>query len=207
MVKQIPNALSILRIPVSIAMPLLAGLENLIPFFVCFVVAGLTDVFDGIIARKLGVTSDFGEKIDSLGDGIFILCLITSALVSMDLYLLPYHWGIGIALLTIRAMNMLFTWSKFRRIGFIHTRSTRWTGILLYVLVPISIFLGNIPPIPVAVALVLLSIAQLEETYILGKMEPEEYTMSLKSYWEWQRDKRRAAAADVEQPQQDEVLA
>ena len=206
MVKHIPNALSMLRIPVSIAMPFLAVLENLVPFFIAFVVAGLTDVFDGIVARKLGVTSDFGEKIDSAGDGIFILCLVLSALVAMDLYLLPYHWGIGIALLTIRAMNMLFTWSKFRRVGFIHTRSTRWAGIMLYVLVPISIFLGNIPPVPVAVALVLLSIAQLEETYILGKMEPEEYTMSLKSYWEWQRDKRRAAIA-AEQPAQDEVMA
>jgi CDP-diacylglycerol--glycerol-3-phosphate 3-phosphatidyltransferase len=36
--------------------------------FVIFVVAGLTDIVDGIVARKLNVTSKFGRMIDPLAD-------------------------------------------------------------------------------------------------------------------------------------------
>lgn len=36
--------------------------------FVLFVVAGLTDIIDGIVARKLNVTSKFGRMIDPLAD-------------------------------------------------------------------------------------------------------------------------------------------
>jgi len=204
MVKHIPNILSFIRIPVSIAMPLLAG-SHMIWFFVCFTVAGLSDVFDGIIARKLGITSEFGEKIDSLGDGVFVLCLVLSALVGLNLSLEPFHWVIGIVLLSIRAINMVFTWAKFRRVGFIHTRSTRWSSIPMYLLIPIFVYLGRIEPISLAIFLSLTAIAQLEETWILHKMQQGEYTMSLKSYWEWQRDKKRAAE-QAQQDEQEEVL-
>ena len=36
--------------------------------FVLFVVAGLTDIVDGAIARKLGVASKFGRMVDPLAD-------------------------------------------------------------------------------------------------------------------------------------------
>jgi CDP-diacylglycerol--glycerol-3-phosphate 3-phosphatidyltransferase len=194
MIKHIPNMLSFLRIPVSIAMPFL-GRNYMRWFFVCFVIAGLTDVFDGVIARKFNLCSKFGEKIDSLADGIFISCLILTGVLAIRFTITSYHWGIFAVLMAIRAMNMAFTWKKFRRVGFIHTRSTRWAAIPMYILVPISVYLGDVPSIPLAIFLVLTTIAQLEETYILHKMQCGEYTMSLKSYWQWKRDRDAINAA------------
>ena len=199
--KHIPNALSILRIPVSLAMPLF-GYFHMPTFFVCFVVAGLSDVFDGIIARKLKVQSAFGEKIDSIGDGVFITCLIFTAIVSIQLRITLVHWIIAGVLMVGRAFNMIFTWKKFRRVGFIHTRSTRWSAIPMYILVPISVFMGQVPAIPLAVSLILTTIAQFEETYILHKMQPGEYTMNIKSYWEWKRDRDRFNAEQVSDQQE-----
>jgi CDP-diacylglycerol--glycerol-3-phosphate 3-phosphatidyltransferase len=40
--------------------------------FVLFVIAGLTDMVDGAIARKLGVTSKFGRMIDPLADKVLV---------------------------------------------------------------------------------------------------------------------------------------
>ena len=40
--------------------------------FVLFVIAGLTDVVDGLIARKLNVTSKFGRMIDPLVDKVLV---------------------------------------------------------------------------------------------------------------------------------------
>jgi len=40
--------------------------------FVIFVVAGLTDIIDGKVARKLNVTSKFGRMLDPLADKILV---------------------------------------------------------------------------------------------------------------------------------------
>ncbi|MHC4122482.1 MAG: CDP-alcohol phosphatidyltransferase family protein, partial [Planctomycetota bacterium] len=40
--------------------------------FVLFVLAGLTDMVDGTIARKLGVTSKFGRIMDPLADKVLV---------------------------------------------------------------------------------------------------------------------------------------
>jgi CDP-diacylglycerol--glycerol-3-phosphate 3-phosphatidyltransferase len=48
-----------------------------------FIVAALTDIFDGWIARKLGAVSDFGRLMDALVDKIFIIGLLV-ALAATD---------------------------------------------------------------------------------------------------------------------------
>ena len=40
--------------------------------FIIFVVAGITDIIDGTIARRLGVTSKFGRMMDPLVDKILV---------------------------------------------------------------------------------------------------------------------------------------
>jgi len=40
--------------------------------FVLFVIAGLTDMVDGIVARKLNVTSKFGRMVDPLFDKVLV---------------------------------------------------------------------------------------------------------------------------------------
>jgi len=40
--------------------------------FVVFVVAGLTDIIDGKVARKLNVTSKFGRMVDPLADKVLV---------------------------------------------------------------------------------------------------------------------------------------
>ena len=196
--KHIPNILSFSRIAVSLAMPFLG--RNHMPWFLtCFIVAGLTDVFDGIIARKLKCQSKFGEKIDSLGDGVFIISAILTVIFAVEAIVIPlYCYVIFAVLMVIRVVNMIFTWKKFRRVGFIHTRSTRWASIPIAVLLPITVILGQVPTIPLAIFLSLTAIAQLEETVILHAMQPGEYTMSLKSYRQWKRDRDLSIATEPE---------
>ncbi|MHC4154921.1 MAG: CDP-alcohol phosphatidyltransferase family protein [Planctomycetota bacterium] len=59
--------------------------------FVLFVIAGLTDIFDGIVARKLNVTSKFGRMVDPLVDKILVCgTFICFALISE-----PKLFGLG----------------------------------------------------------------------------------------------------------------
>lgn len=82
MLRLIPNILTFGRLVLTIVFLVMilytpgADAENR-PFFlnvtfVLFVVAGLTDMVDGPIARKLNVTSKFGRMIDPLADKVLV---------------------------------------------------------------------------------------------------------------------------------------
>lgn len=85
MLKLIPNILTFGRLVLTIIFlimilyspPRYANGE--LPFpgfldiaFILFVIAGLTDIIDGIVARKLNVTSKFGRMVDPLADKVLV---------------------------------------------------------------------------------------------------------------------------------------
>ncbi len=85
MVKQIPNILTFGRLILTIVFLLMILLsprfyaQGELPFpgfldiaFIILVIAGLTDVIDGPIARKLNVTSKFGRMMDPLVDKVLV---------------------------------------------------------------------------------------------------------------------------------------
>lgn len=66
----VPNALSVLRL-ILVPFFLVAffwGSPNYIPAFVIFVIASLTDVLDGFLARKLNQITPLGIVLDPLAD-------------------------------------------------------------------------------------------------------------------------------------------
>jgi len=72
-----------------------------------FILAALTDIFDGWIARKLDAVTDFGRLMDALVDKIFILGLLIG-LIAIDC--LPVRqWGEGGEKLPVDAMTVLLT--------------------------------------------------------------------------------------------------
>jgi CDP-diacylglycerol--glycerol-3-phosphate 3-phosphatidyltransferase len=85
MLKLIPNILTMGRLVLTIVflvMILLAPpyyADGEVPFpgfldvaFILFVIAGLTDIADGIAARRLNVTSKFGRMVDPLADKVLV---------------------------------------------------------------------------------------------------------------------------------------
>jgi len=201
--RYIPNIMSLARIPFSIALPFLAGRHD-IAFLVCYLLCGFFDVFDGVVARRFHWESKLGEKMDTLGDVVFIVCTIVAVMLTLGPTLAEdglagYVYVIIGVFAAIRAFNVALTKIKFNRWGVIHLRSARWSIIPLYILFPICIQLGKVFNPFVALCLVLSALAAVEEIFILFAMEKDEYTMSLKSYWEWKRDreKLRAYAAEA----------
>jgi len=54
--------------------------------FIFVIIAGLTDVLDGYIARRYNLVSDFGKLMDPLADKIFI---VTTFIMMVDKMILP----------------------------------------------------------------------------------------------------------------------
>ena len=81
-IRFVPNALTLLRLVLTViflAMLLMAGRMDddkpatfLTIAFVLFVVAAVTDIIDGKVARKYDVTSKFGRLVDPLADKILV---------------------------------------------------------------------------------------------------------------------------------------
>ena len=100
MLKLIPNILTFGRLVLTIAFLVmlfyLPYVQNKPLFldiaFVLFVVAGLTDIVDGTIARKLNVTTKFGRMMDPLADKV----LVCGAFVCFAMVRMPAHlFGLG----------------------------------------------------------------------------------------------------------------
>ena len=80
MIRFIPNILTFGRLVLTVVFLIMIlyspNVENKALFltvgFVLFVIAGLTDIVDGIVARKYNVTSKFGRMVDPLADKILV---------------------------------------------------------------------------------------------------------------------------------------
>ena len=71
--KHIPNILSASRI--ALCLPLLLVDAMTVPFWILYLIAGLTDILDGFLARRWGVESKFGARLDSFADFVFVLAV------------------------------------------------------------------------------------------------------------------------------------
>jgi CDP-diacylglycerol--glycerol-3-phosphate 3-phosphatidyltransferase len=86
MKRHIPNILTLFRIalvPVYlICLYLIGDASGALLALIVFVVAGITDYFDGMLARKFKSISDFGKVADPLADKI----IVSVALISIALF-------------------------------------------------------------------------------------------------------------------------
>lgn len=72
---RLPNTLTILRIllvPVFAAALMLPGSTGRLASFAIFCLAGVSDALDGLAARKLRASSEFGRMLDPIADKILV---------------------------------------------------------------------------------------------------------------------------------------
>ena len=84
----LPNKLTVLRV-LMIPFFVLLALDDLVPGYshyiavAIFIIASLTDLLDGKIARKYNLVTDFGKFMDPLADKLLV-CSALICLVSME---------------------------------------------------------------------------------------------------------------------------
>ena len=127
--KQIPNILSVSRI--VLCLPLLLVDAMTVPFWLLYVVAGTTDMLDGFLARRWGVESRFGARLDSLADFVFVLAVGYKLFSWLKL---PAALWMMIGLVAmVKIVNAISSYVVNRRIAFLHTKANKLTGFLLFV--------------------------------------------------------------------------
>ena len=75
-------------------------------FFVFYLLAGFSDMIDGTIARKTNTASEFGAKLDTVADLIFVVACAVKILPSIQITVWLWIW-IGLIAL-IKLINILY---------------------------------------------------------------------------------------------------
>ena len=93
----LPNILSMLRlycVPVFLVLFFVFS-PNYMPAFIVFVVASLTDVLDGFIARKFDLITQTGKVLDPLADKL----LVISTILAFAVVGIVHWWFFGVMFL------------------------------------------------------------------------------------------------------------
>ena len=124
------NVITGLRILVSAVLVFCPVFSQI--FYVLYLIAGLSDMVDGIIARKTNSVSEFGSRFDSIADFVFVAVCLIKILPVMDIPIWLYVWTAVIAL--IKIINIISGVAKQKRVVTVHTTLNKVTGVLLFML-------------------------------------------------------------------------
>ena len=157
----IANALSMLRIILSVTLLVPAALSP--SFLVLYAIAGLTDMFDGFVARRTKTESELGAKLDSVADlTLVVVCLVKIlTVVSVPSWLWAWIAAIAIVKVTTVIRGLVME----RRLVLLHTTANKLAGLACF-LVPFAIPALGVaaPAIP---ACVVATFAAVQEAHLI----------------------------------------
>jgi phosphatidylglycerophosphate synthase len=153
-------ALTLLRLALAPALVVLAraGAPGLL--LAAALVAGfVSDVLDGVVARRAGVVTPFLRRLDSSVDTVFYLGVAYAAWHrhpdALRALALPILIVIG-----AEVLNYVLAYAKFRREASYHARSARLWGLLLFLALLTLLATGSAALLPVALVAGLLAQAE-----------------------------------------------
>lgn len=123
------NIITSIRIVCSVAILFCQALS--IPFYVLYIIAGFTDMVDGTVARKMGTVSDFGSKLDTVADFVFVAACLIKLIPVLNIDKWIYIWIVIIAL--IKVINIATGFAMQQKLVAVHSIMNKLTGGLLFV--------------------------------------------------------------------------
>ena len=138
----IPNALSLFRLFGSPFLLPLSQTANQVWVVIWFVLLGLSDALDGALARRWNQTSDYGSKLDAAADLVFYPCSAVVLAIIFPAYLNPNLPYIYVTLTTLVGV-LLISRICCGRVIMLHTHMSRYSGVLLFVVMLASFFIDT----------------------------------------------------------------
>lgn len=128
--KQVANIVTSLRIICSVLILLCPAFS--VCFYILYLLCGFTDMVDGAIARKNNAVSEFGARLDTIADIVFITVALVKLLPLVSIPNWLWMWIAVISIIKIGNVVCGFFYSK--RLISLHTVLNRITGLLLFLL-------------------------------------------------------------------------
>ena len=163
MKKYIANIITGSRVVLSL--PLLLIPLTSAWFYVLYLLCGLSDMVDGTVARKTKCASEFGARLDTVSDFVFMLVCTVKILPILRMPVWLWVWIALIALAKILNIALVFIAKK--KLISIHSVLNKITGFALFPL-PLTLTLLE-ATYSVATICVLATVAVAQEVYLVAK--------------------------------------
>ena len=124
------NVITIVRILCSIAILFCPVFS--VAFYSLYIIAGLSDMIDGWVARRTNTVSEMGAKLDTIADFVFVAVCLVKLLPIMDIPTWLYVW-IGVIAL-IKVINIVSGHVVQKQFVAVHSVMNKVTGVLLFLL-------------------------------------------------------------------------
>ena len=128
--KQIANIITISRILGCMGL-LFCPVFSMV-FYILYLFCGMTDMADGIIARKAKSVSELGARLDTAADSVFASVCFVKILPVMQFPVWLWIWIAVIAI--IKTGNLVWGWIRTKRLLSLHTILNKVTGLFLFLL-------------------------------------------------------------------------
>lgn len=165
MQKDIANVITFLRIPLAILM--LMAVPFSVVFWSFYLCAGLTDIIDGSVARKLHQESVFGAKLDSLADFVFAAAIAAFIIINTELPV--WLWFCILVIVLLRFVSYGIGFYRYHTFAALHTYANKITGALIFMAPVLYYALGMTATGAIVCAVALTSAT--EEIVIIAKAE------------------------------------
>jgi len=108
-------------------------------------------MMDGYLARRLRCESKTGAMLDSLTDLVFVACCCYQLIPVLAFSKWLWIWG-GVIVMT-KVINQISALVMYKKCLFPHTMANKVTGVLLFVGIPLTVFLESIVPMVIVAAI------------------------------------------------------
>ena len=133
-------------------------------FYTMYFLCGFSDMIDGTIARKTNAVSEFGSKLDTVADFVFVVVCSIKLLPLVHIPTWLWIW-IGV-IAVIKTANIAWGFVHMKRFLPVHTVLNKITGFALFLL-PLTLTFIE-PTYTVLVVCCLATIAAIQERYCVA---------------------------------------
>ena len=159
MKKQIANIITASRIVFSLSL-LFIPLSSAW-FYALYLICGLSDMIDGTVARRMGSASEFGARLDTVSDFVFMTVALIKFVPHLHIPVWLWMW-IGIIAM-MKLGNVAWGFVRTKKLISPHTLLNKITGLLLFLL-PVTIsFIDLTYTLPIVCTLA--TVAAMHEAY------------------------------------------
>ena len=163
MTKHIANILTGCRILGSLLLLLFPAFS--VAFYALYLFCGLSDMIDGTIARKTNSTSEWGAKLDTAADLVFVTVSLVKILPAI--HLPPWLWIWGSLIAMIKIINIVLGYVSQKTFLSLHTTMNKATGLLLFLL-PLTVSFAELKYTAIVVCSVATFSAIQESVYVIA---------------------------------------
>ena len=96
-------------------------------FYMLYLIAGVSDMIDGTIARQTNTVSGFGARFDTVADFVFVVVCLIKLLPVINMPIWLWVWIVMIAL--IKILNIISGYIVQRKLAVVHSVMNKVTGV------------------------------------------------------------------------------